>query len=128
MLDLEKLKTPPGDYTIAFYGSAVAKYRYNLEAVSSAESALKAAQKEVEILAASVKSLTEAAKTTPTEQKSEADKAAQDAVAKQKLATAEVAAADKKLKSATAAAKPKDIVDIVVSTPISIRVKPAEKK
>jgi hypothetical protein len=128
VLDLEKLKTPPGDYTIAFYGSAVAKYRYNLEAVSSAESALKAAQKEVEILAASVKSLTEAAKTTPTEQKSEADKAAQDAVAKQKLATAEVAAADKKLKSATAAAKPKDIVDIVVSTPISIRVKPAEKK
>ncbi len=26
-LDLAKLKTPPGDYLIAFYGSAVAKYR-----------------------------------------------------------------------------------------------------
>ncbi len=27
VIDLAKLKTPPGDYTIAFYGSAVAKYR-----------------------------------------------------------------------------------------------------
>jgi hypothetical protein len=128
VLDLAKLKTPPGDYTIAFYGSAVAKYRYNVEAVSAAESALKTAQQEAEVLAASVKVLTEAAKIAPAEQKSEADKAVADAVAKQKLADAAAAAADKKLKSATAAAKPKDIVDIVVSTPISIRVKPAEKK
>jgi hypothetical protein len=128
VLDLAKLNTPPGDYTIAFYGSAVAKYRYNLEAVSAAELALRAAQEEVETLAASVKSLTDAAETAPMEQKSEADKAVQDTVAKQKLAAAAVVAADKKLKSATAAAKPKDIVDIVVSTPISIRVKPAEKK
>jgi len=128
VLDLAKLKTPPGEYTIAFYGSAVAKYRYNVEAVAAAEAALKTAQQEAETLAASVKALTEAAKAAPTEQKSEADKSAQDAVAKMKLADAAVAAADKKLKSATAVAKPKDIVDIVVSTPISIRVKPAEKK
>jgi len=128
VLDLAKLNTPPGDYTIAFYGSAVAKYRYNLEAVSAAELALRAAQEEVETLAASVKSLTDAAETAPMEQKSEADKAVQDTVAKQKLAAAAVVAADKKLKSATAAAKPKDIVDIVVTAPISIRVKPAEKK
>ena len=53
-LDLAALKTPPGDYVIAFYGTAVARYRY-LEA------------------------------------------------------------------------EPKDIADIVVSTPISIRVKPAEQ-
>jgi len=128
VLDLAKLKTPPGDYTIAFYGSAVAKYRYNVEAVSAAEAILKTAQQEAEALAAVVKALTEAAKTAPAEQKSEADKAAQAAVVKKKLADAAAAAADKKLKSATAAAKPKDIVDIVVSTPISIRVKPAEKK
>jgi hypothetical protein len=128
VLDLAKLKMPPGDYTIAFYGSAVAKYRYNVEAVSEAESALKAAQQEAEVLAARAKALTETAKTASAEQKSEADKAAQDAVAKQKMADAAAAAADKKLKSVTAAAKPKDIVDIVVSTPISIRVKPAEKR
>ena len=56
VLDLAALKTPPGDYLIAFYGSAVAKYRQQ-----------------------------------PAEQ-------------------------------------PKDIVDIVVSEPIAIRVKPAETK
>ncbi len=31
-LDLATLKTPPGDYLIAFYGSAVAKYQSSLEA------------------------------------------------------------------------------------------------
>ncbi len=55
VLDLAKLKTPPGDYLIAFYGGAVAKY-----------------QREQ--------------------------------------------------------AKPTDIVDIIVSQPIAIRVKPAETK
>jgi hypothetical protein len=128
VLDLAKLKTPPGDYTIAFYGSAVAKYRYNVEAVTAAEAELKNAQQEAEALATTVKELTEAAKTVPAEQKSKANKSVQDAVAKQKQADAAAAAADQKLKSATAAAQPKDIVDIVVSTPISIRVKPAEKK
>ncbi|MEZ6057059.1 MAG: serine protease, partial [Planctomycetaceae bacterium] len=40
VLDLAKLKTPPGDYTVAFYGSAVAKYREHLEGVTTAEVAL----------------------------------------------------------------------------------------
>lgn len=128
VLDLAKLKTPPGDYTIAFYGSAVAKYRYNVEAVTAAEGALQQAKQEAKTLAAEVKTLTEAAKSASVEQKTEADKALQDALTKKKAAAAAVAAADKLLKSATAAAKPKDIVDIVVSTPVSIRVKPAEKK
>jgi hypothetical protein len=56
VLDLAALKTPPGDYLIAFYGGAVAKYK------------------------------------------------------------------------ATGAEQPNDIVDIVVSEPIAIRVKPAETK
>ena len=128
VLDLAALKTPPGDYTIAFYGSAVAKYRYNVEAVAVAEEALKTAQQKAEAAAAEAKTLTEAAKVAPVEQKSQTEQAAQEAVEKQKVADAAVAAADKQLKSATAAATPKDIVDIVVSTPISIRVKSAEKK
>ncbi len=128
VLDLAKLKTPPGDYTIAFYGSAVAKYRYNVEAVTAAEAALNQAKQEAEDLAAEVKALTETSKSVPAEQKTEADKAVQEALTKQKAADAEVADADKLLKTATAAAAPKDIVDIVVSTPISIRVNPAEKK
>jgi hypothetical protein len=65
VLDLGALKTPPGDYLIAFYGGAVAKYRDNAQAAAA-----------------------EAAKAAPS----------------------------------------RDIVDIVVSEPIAIRVKPAEKK
>lgn len=128
VLDLEKLKTAPGDYTIAFYGSAVAKYRYNMEALAAAEAELKQAQQNVKTLDAEVKTLTEAAKVVTEADKAGADKALQEVIQKHKAAEAEVAAADKRVKAATAVAKPKDIVDIVVSTPISIRVHPAEKK
>ncbi|MEO8495915.1 MAG: serine protease [Planctomycetota bacterium] len=91
VLDLAKLKMPPGDYLIAFYGSAVAKYRYNPEAVIAAEFALKQLQQQ---------------------------------------ATADdvVAAATKRLEDARKQAQPQDIVDIVVSEPIAIRIKPAETK
>jgi hypothetical protein len=126
VLDLAALKTPPGDYVIAFYGSAVAKYRYNIEAVSRAEAALKQAQQNVIALADKAKTLAEAAKTAPDDQRAESTKAAQDAAAKHKSAEAAAVAADKRLKSATAKAKPKDIVDIIVSKPITIRVKPAK--
>jgi hypothetical protein len=127
VLDLAKLKTPPGDYVIAFYGSPVAKYRYHPQAVTAAEAILDAAKKNAETLAVEAKNLAEAAKTAPDEQKAEVEKSAQDAAAKQKSADAAVSAADKQLKAATTKAAPKDIVDIVVSTPIAIRVKPAEE-
>ena len=68
VIDLAALKTPPGDYVIAFYGGAVAKYRDYVDA------ATKSAKPDAE------------------------------------------------------EPKPKDIVDIVVSEPIAIRVNPAEKK
>ncbi|MDF1812472.1 MAG: serine protease [Verrucomicrobiales bacterium] len=35
-IDLKALKVKPGDYTIAFYGGAVTKYRYNPDAVAEA--------------------------------------------------------------------------------------------
>ena len=127
VLDLAKLKTLPGEYVLAFYGSAVAKYRYHPEAVTAAETALEAVKKTAAALAVEAKNLTEAAKTAPEEQKAEVEKAAQEAVAKQKVADAAVTAADKQVKAATAKAAPKDIVDIIVSTPIAIRVLPAEE-
>ncbi|MEQ9412095.1 MAG: PPC domain-containing protein [Fuerstiella sp.] len=127
ILDLAKLKTPPGDYTIAFYGSAVAKYRYHPEAVTAAETALAQAKTAAEQAAAEAESLTAAAEAVADEQQAAARQAAQDAVAKQKAAAAAVTAAEKNLKAATAKAAPKDIVDIVVSTPIRIRVNAAEK-
>jgi hypothetical protein len=96
VLDLAKLKTPPGDYTIAFYGSAVAKHRHNPSAVEAAKQSLESAK---------------------------AEAATNDAAD-----TAKIDAAAKRLAAATNAAKPKDIVDIIVSQPITIRVIPAETK
>jgi hypothetical protein len=103
VLDLATLKTPPGEYTIAFYGGAVSRYRYNLEAVADAETA----QKEADAAAAKV--ATEAGSTP--EQKKAAETAKADCA--------------KRLKAATDAAAPKDTVDIFVSAPIRISVKPA---
>ncbi|MCA9144149.1 MAG: serine protease [Planctomycetales bacterium] len=107
VLDLAKLKTPPGDYLIAFYGSAVAKYRYNPEAVIAAQFAQKLAQQEVAAAA------------------EETGPASPD---RKKAADAALAAATKRLEEATKQAQPKDIVDIIVSEPIAIRVKAAETK
>jgi hypothetical protein len=127
VIDLAALKTQPGDYTIAFYGSAVAKYRYNLEAVSTAEAAVKQAQEALATATEEAKTLAESAKSAAEDAKAAADQAAAAAAEKQKAAEAAVAAADKQLKDATAKAQPKDIVDIIVSTPISIRVTPTEE-
>ena len=56
-----------------------------------------------------------------------AAQAALEQAKKQTSDEAAVKAADQKLKDVTARAQPKDIVDIVVSKPFTIRVKPAAK-
>lgn len=113
VLDTAALKTAPGEYLIAFYGGAVAKYRHNPAAVLSAELVKQKAEQELQ--------------TVETELKSVA--AASDALlATQKAAAAALVAATERLKFVTQAAQPQDIVDIVVSEPIAIRVLPAEKK
>ncbi len=126
-LDLAALKTQPGDYKISFYGYAVVKYRENLEAVAAAKTAVMQAQQEADALAAESQKLAELAKTAPDAQRAGAETAAKAAAEKVKAAQAAVTTADKQLKSATATAAPKDIVDIIVSTPITIRVNPAKK-
>lgn len=126
VLDLAALKTQPGEYTIAFYGSAVAKYSYNPDAVKVAEELKKKAEAEAAALAAKAKKLAGDAANAPTEKKSEMTNAAKEAAELQKAAEATMAKAAKKVKDVTAAAAPKDIVDIYVSTPIRISVKAAE--
>lgn len=128
VFDLAKLKTPPGDYLIAFYGSAVAKYRHQPEAVLVAELAKQKAEQEVAAVGAEAKKLIDEAKAAPAEKKPEADKAVEAVTARQKAAAAALAAAGEKLKQVTQVAQPRDIVDIVVSEPIAIRVKPAGTK
>jgi len=128
VLDLAALKTPPGDYLIAFYGSAVAKYRNNPEAVAAAEAAHQLAQQQAAALTAEVQRLTALAAAAPSEKQGEASKAVTDATTQQQAAEAAVKAAAERLKAAVQQATPRDTVDIVVSEPIAIRVKPAEAK
>jgi hypothetical protein len=123
VLDLAALKTPPGDYLIAFYGSAVAKYRYNPEAVTVEEAAHKRAEENVAAATAEIQRLTEAAASAPSETKGEADAAVADATAKKLAADAVLVTTAAKLKAATDVATPRDTVDIVISEPIAVRVK-----
>ena len=126
VLDLAALKTLPGDYTIAFYGIGINKYRYNPEAVKLAEAAQKKAEQEALAVAASNKQLVAGAGNKPTNPKSDSANAAKIAAEKQKLADASKAEAAKRMKTVTDAAEPKDTVDIFVSEPIRISVKAAQ--
>jgi hypothetical protein len=128
VLDLAALKTPVGEYTIAFYGPATAKYRDHLAALKTAEEAQQKAEQEALALAAEAKRLADEAQAAPADRKGEAEAAAKAAADKQKVAEAEKVAADNRLKAATDAAAPKDTVDIVVSEPIRISVQPADGK
>jgi hypothetical protein len=128
VLDLATLKAVPGDYTIAYYGSAVTKHRHNPEAVKFAEDADKEAEQLVQQSTATAMELAEAAKAATTEMKIEAEKAAQVALQKKKTAEAAKLESAKRLKAATDAANPKDIADITVTEPIRILIKPADSK
>jgi hypothetical protein len=96
--------------------------------VAAAEEELKTAKAEVEKAKNEAARLTDVAKSAATEEKPQADKAVAAAAEQLKQSEAAVSAAEAKLKAATATATPKDIVDIVVSRPVRIRVHPAEAK
>ncbi len=110
-LDLGKLKTKPGQYTIAFYGTVVAKYKYNALAVSVLEVQLATAKKKLAALTQESKKSAEIAKTKAKELKA---------------AQLGVGFITKQLSAAKTKSKPKDIADIVVSTPLTIQVEAAK--
>jgi hypothetical protein len=109
-----RLKIAPGDYTFALQSLGICKYRYNPAAVPLAE----AEQKKAEQLLAAVAA--EAKKIAATD----AD-AAKKAAEKQKQAEAAMTAASTRMKSVTTAANPTDTVEILISQPIRVSVKPA---
>ena len=80
VLDLAALKTPPGEYALAFYGSAVAKYRYNPEAVKLAEEEQKKAEQEAIAVAEAARSSPTKRRPRPPEKKADAENAAKAAV------------------------------------------------
>jgi hypothetical protein len=128
VLDLAELKRPPGEYTLAFYGSGVTKYRYNPGAVKSAEEEQKKAEATATALAEAAKKLADEAKAAPAEKKPEVATAMKSMEAKLKSAEAAKTDAGRKMKAATDAAAPKDTVDIVFSEPVHIVIKPADPK
>ncbi len=128
VLDLATLKTPPGEYLIAFYGGAVAKYQHNPEGVARATEALKVIEAELAATKADALKIKAALVNASTDEKTKLQKTLADLLEKEKRGAARVKAGTARVKSATSAAKSKDIVDIVVSEPIRIRVHPREAK
>lgn len=128
VLDFATLKAAPGEYAIALYGPAVTKYRYNPDAVRIAEREQKKAEQEALTAAEAAKKLAEEAKIAAPEKKAELEAAAKEAAEKAKTADVVKVDAAKRMKAATETAEPKDTVDIVVSEPIRIVLKPADKK
>lgn len=125
VLDMAALKTPPGDYTLAFSGIGVVKHRPNQDSVKAAESEQKKAGEEVASLAAAAKAQAEKAGAASAEEKEEATKAAKAAADKHKAAELAMAEMTKRLKTLQDATATKDILDFVVSEPIHISVKAA---
>jgi len=127
-LDTAALKIMPGDYQVAFYGGAVAKYRYCPEAIPIAELALKQAKQAAEAVDVELRQRNEDFKAAAIERKAELAQSIVSVTDRQKAAIAAVTAAAAQVKSVTDKAQPKDVVDIVVSEPIAVRVIPAEAK
>ncbi len=126
VIDLAALKTPPGEFSIAFYGTAVVNYRYNPASIKVAEESQKKAMDDATAQTAEAQRLANEAAAAPPEKKADADNAAKLALEKQKQAEAALAEAGKRLKSATDAAAPVDMTEIFVSEPIRLAIKAAE--
>lgn len=114
VLDLAALKIAPGEHAFALQSLGICKYRYNPAAVPLAE----AEQKKAEALLAAAAE--EAKKVAATD----AD-AAKKAAEKQKQAETAMTAATTRMKSVSTAANPTDTVEILISQPIRVSVKPA---
>jgi hypothetical protein len=123
VIDLAKLKTAPGEYHVAFYGSAVAKYEYNPTAVILAQTAKDKAEENVK---AASEALAQAKSVASAGPGAEAEAKVKEAEEQVQSANTRLEAAKKRLEEAVNKAKPADIVDIIVSEPITIRVNPAE--
>ncbi|MCA8988676.1 MAG: serine protease [Planctomycetaceae bacterium] len=126
-LDLAALKTEPGEYTIAFYGSAVAKYRYCPEELSQAETALEQIKQQQAQLNEQIEQQKQVL-AAAAEQDQSAQQTQLDSLNTQKTELENAfKLAEKRVQDATRKSSPKDIVDIIVSEPIRIRVTPTEE-
>ncbi|HQR05544.1 MAG TPA: PPC domain-containing protein [Gemmatales bacterium] len=128
VLDLKTLKIPPGEYHVSFLGGGVAKYRHRPELVATVEADSQKKQLEVKTLETELKKVSTEAQNAPPPKKEQMTKTLASMNARMKAASDALNATKQQLNQVKAAAEPRDIVDIVVCEPITIRVKPVEKK
>ena len=128
VFDLKALNVPPGEYRVSFLGAGVVKYRHRPELVASVEEVSKKIQVEVKALEAEVKEISTEAQNAPAAKKELMNKNLASMNAKMKAATTALNATQLQLNQAKEAAQPKDIADIVVCEPFTIRVTPKVKK
>lgn len=128
VFDLKALNVLPGEYRVSFLGGGVVKYRYRPDLVTSVEVASQKKQLEVKALEAEVKKVASDAQNAPAAKKEQMTKTLAKVNARMKAAAEALTATQQQLNKVKEAAQPRDIVDIVVCEPFTIRVKPAEKK
>jgi len=128
VLDTAALQTAPGDYQIAFYGSAVAKYRYNPEAVLQTELVMKQAEAEARLAMEELQKLEVEAGKAAEDQKAAIVQRLDAAKGRQQSAAAAATAAAQKHKAVAELAAARDTVDIIVTEPIAIKVVAGEAK
>lgn len=128
VFDLKALNVPPGEYRVAFLGGGVVKYRHQPDVVTKVEAASQKMLLEVKALEAEAKRAADEAQRAPPEKKEQMARTLAATTARMKAATAALAAAQQELTRAKDAARPRDIADIIVCEPFTIRVRPAEKK
>lgn len=128
-LDLKALGlTAPGEYRLAYLGGGVMKYRHRPDQAAAAEAAVQKTAAEVKALEDELKKIAAEAQAAPPPKKEQAAKALAAVTAKMKAATDALAATKQQMEKAKAAAQPKDIADIMVCEPVTIRVLPGETK
>jgi hypothetical protein len=128
VLDLNALKVPPGEYRVSFLGGGVVKYRHQPEMVAKVEATSQKMLLEVKALEAEVKRVADEAQRAPPEKKEQMTRTLTATTARMKAATAALTATQQQLTQAKNAAQPRDIADIIVCEPFTIRLRPAEKK
>ena len=122
IVNLGSIKPAPGEYTIAFYGSAVARYRYNPLAISLAENELKKAQEQQQKAMENLAQRTQAVASAAAEQKAAAEAELADANKKKQESDALVQTAQENLKRTNQQASPRDTAEIIISEPVAIRI------
>lgn len=127
-IDLKALNVPPGEYRVALLGGAVVKYRKLPATLAPVEAASRKKLEEVQALEAEVKKVAADAQNAPAAKKAEMAKALATVTARMQAANDALNATRQQLDRAKQASQPRDIAEIVVAEPFTIRVHPVEKK